>query len=144
MTSPLEAQNHWLPETSNKSILMVVLSFVPGPAMDSALGKKLHDLKGASKRLLLISVDDALVLLRASCSALKLLHVIRLSPCAGHILLSDTDNSLRFTLSNITNVHITDEQWRQASLPVNAGCIGVRSVMPILPTSFLASSTSTQ
>ena len=85
-----------------------------------------------------------LVLLRASCSAPKLMHVMRSSPCAGHKLLSDIDNSLRMTLSIITNVNITDEQWRQASLPVKAGGIGVRSVMSIAPSAFLSSSTSTQ
>ena len=48
------------------------------------------------------------------------------------------------TLSIITNVNITDEQWRQASLPVKAGGIGVRNVMSIAPSAFLSSSTSTQ
>ena len=94
--------------------------FVPGSAMDSALEKKLDELKRASDRLQLISARDALVLLRASCSAPKLMHFMRSSPCAGHTLLSDIDNSLRMTLSIITNVNITDEQWRQASLPVKA------------------------
>ena len=118
--------------------------FVPGPAMDSALGKKLDELKKASDRLQLISAHDALVLLRASCSAPKLMHVILSSPFAGHTLLSDIDNSLRLTLSIITNVSITDEQWRQASLPVKAGGIDVQSVMSIAPLAFLSSSTSTQ
>ena len=120
--------------------------FVPGSAMDSALGKKLDELKRASDRLQLISAHDALVLLRASCSAPKLTHVMRSSPCAGHTLLSDIDNSLRLTLIIIviTNVNITDEQWRQASFPVKAGGIGVRSVMSIALSAFLSSSTSTQ
>ena len=69
---------------------------------------------------------------------------MRSSPCAGHTLLSDIDNSLRLTLSNITNVNITGEQWRQASLPVEAAGKGVQSVMSITPSAFLSSSTSTQ
>ena len=56
------------------------------------------------------------------------MHVMRSSPCTGHTLLSDIDNSLRHTLSNITNVNITDEQLRQANLFVKAEGIGVRSV----------------
>ena len=84
--------------------------FVPGLAMDSALGKKLNDLKRASERLQLISAHVALALLCASCSTPKLMHAMRSSPCAGHALLSDIDNSIHFTLSNITNVNITDEQ----------------------------------
>ena len=54
--------------------------FVPGPAMDSALGKKLDDLKRASERLQLISAHDALVLLRtvrqSSCTS-----------CVHHLVL---------------------------------------------------------
>ena len=84
--------------------------FVPGPAMDSALGKKLDDLKRASDRLQLISAHDTLVLFCASCSTPKLMHVMRSSPCAGHTLQSDIDNRLHLTLSIITNVNITDEQ----------------------------------
>ena len=77
--------------------------------MDSALGIKLDDLNRAFERLQLISAHDALVLLRTSCSAPKLMHVMCLSPWAGYALLTDIDNSLRLTLSNITNVNITDE-----------------------------------
>ena len=116
--------------------------FVPGPAMDSALGKKLDDLKKASESLQLISAYDVLVLLCASCSAPKLVFVIRSSPYAGNTLLSDIDCSLRLTLSNITNVNITDIQWRQANPPIKVESIGVWSVISIAPSTFLASSTS--
>ena len=58
--------------------------FVPGPAMDSAIGKKLDELKRASDRLQLISAHDTLVLLRTSCSAPKLMHVMLSSPYVGH------------------------------------------------------------
>ena len=127
---------------SNATLLGTPL--VAGPAMISALGKKLDDLKGASERLQLFTAHDTIALLRTSCSAPKLMHVMRSSPCAGHTLLSNIDNSLRFTLSNITNVNITEEHWRKVSLPVKAEGIGVRSVMSIAPSEFLASSTSTR
>ena len=67
-----------------------------------------------------------------------------LSPCTGHKLLSDVDYSHLLTLNNITNVNVTDEQWNQTSLYVEAGSIGVRSVMSIAPSAFMSSSTSTQ
>ena len=66
------------------------------------------------------------------------------SPCAGHTLLSDIDNNLSLTLSNITKVNITDKQWKQASFPAKVGLIGVRSIMSIARPAFLSSSTSTQ
>ena len=61
--------------------------FVPSPAMDSALERKLDDPKRASERLQLISAHDALVLLRASCSAPIFMHVMHSSLCADHTLL---------------------------------------------------------
>ena len=82
---------------------------VPGPVMNSVLGKKMDDLNRASECLQLISAHDALVIFCASCSAPKLMHVMRSSHWAGHTLQSDIDNSLRLTLSNITNINITDE-----------------------------------
>ena len=74
----------------------------------------------------------------------KLMHIMRTLPCAGHTLLSDIDDCLRLTLSNITKVNITDEQFRHASLPVKSGGIGVRSIMSIAPSAFLSSSTNAQ
>ena len=78
--------------------------------MDSALRKKLDDLKRVFERLQLISAHNMLVFLRALCSAPKLMHIMRSSPYADHSLLSNIDSSLRLTLSNITNVNVTDEQ----------------------------------
>jgi len=114
-----------------------------GIAMDNSLEKKLNDLRRASKRLQLISSHDALVLLRASCSAPKLMHVLRSAPCHDHASLNTIDNVLRTCLINITNVDITDGQWLQASLPVKTGGLGIRSVTAIAPSAFLFSVTST-
>ena len=97
------------------------LALISGPAIDSNIGKTRNDLKRASEHLQLISGHDPLVLLCASCSAPKLIHVMRSSPCASHTLLSDIDNSLHLTLCNITNINIIDEQWRQTGLPFKAG-----------------------
>ena len=75
--------------------------------MDSALGKKLDDRKRASDRLQLISAHDALVLLGASCSTLKLMHIMHLSPYAGDLLLSDIYDSLRqIMLTSKTNEEV--------------------------------------
>ena len=50
------------PHCTINNATLLGASFVLGPAMDSALGKKLDDLKRASERLQLISADDALVI----------------------------------------------------------------------------------
>ena len=115
-----------------------------GAAMNSVLEKKLCDFKRASDRLQMISSHDALILMRASCSAPRLMHLLRSSPCAGHNTLPIIDNTLRSCLINITNVNINDEQWLQASLPVRAGGLGIRSVAAISSSAFLASVSSTR
>jgi hypothetical protein len=58
-------------------------------------------------------------------------------------LLQEIDSVLRQNLCDITNVNISDDQWKQASLPVNSGGLGVRSISAIAPSAFLASESST-
>jgi hypothetical protein len=131
---------HFMPD--NSTLLGAPLT--QGAAMDTALAKKAEQLLRASERLKLISAHDALVLLRASCSSPKLMHLMRSSPCAGHASLTVIDNCLHSTLSAITNVNITDDQWKQASLPIKHGGLGVRSIPPLAPSAFLASTSSTR
>ena len=72
------------------------------------------------------------------------MHTLRSSSCTEHRLLSTVDSTLRACLVDITNVQISDDQWRQASLPVNAGGLGIRSISAIAPSAFLASVTRTE
>jgi hypothetical protein len=115
-----------------------------GSAMDSSLMKKAKELRKSSDRLQLISAHDALVLLRASCGAPMLMHILRSSPCAGHQSLAEIDSVLRSCLSEITNVSINDQQWTQANLPIKAGGLGIRSVVALALPAFLSSCTRTR
>ena len=115
-----------------------------GVSMDVTFNKKLSELKRASDRLQRISSHDALVLLKASCGSPKLQHILRSSPCTGHATLQEIDSVLRSCLISITNVDLTDSQWLQASLPVKAGGLGLRSPQKLALPSFLASVHSTQ
>ena len=55
--------------------------------------------------------------------------------------LSDFDNLQRSILGDIANIRIDDDDlaWAQASLPVGAGGLGIRSVLQLAPSAFLAS-----
>jgi len=64
--------------------------------------------------------------------------VLRASPCAGHPLLSGFDVVLGRALSTVINVEFSDDQWMQASRPVRMGGLGVRSVILLAPSAFLA------
>lgn len=73
----------------------------------------------------------------------KLLYMLRTSPCAGNPLLIKFDETLRDGLSAIMNVQLTDDQWIQASLPVQNGGLGLRSACMLAPSAFLASAAAT-
>lgn len=73
----------------------------------------------------------------------RLLYILRTSPCTGNPLLERFDSTLREGLSSILNVHLTDDQWTQASLPVHDGGLGIRSARMLAPSAFLASAAAT-
>jgi hypothetical protein len=115
-----------------------------GTAMDRALSIRCDDLERAASRLRLISAHDALILLRASFSAPKMLHTLRASPCSGHLALEKFDAILRSCVGTISNTDMTDLQWIQASLPVRNGGLGIRRVSSLAPSAFLASAAGTR
>ena len=115
-----------------------------GIAMDTTLSRRCDDLARAATRLGSIAAHDALVLLKASFSAPKLMHTMRAAPCSGHAALLKFDSLLRECVCVITNTDLTDVQWIQASLPVKNGGLGVRRVSSLAPSAFLASAAGTR
>jgi len=90
-----------------------------------------------------IASQDALILLRASFSAPKVLHLLRCSPSVSHPSLERFDTLLKQVIQCITNSVLSDLQWIQASLPVRDGGLGVRRVSSLARPAFLASAAST-
>ena len=89
--------------------------------MDTALANRCTELNTAVGRLSLLSAHDALILLKASFSAPKMMHTMRCSPCANHPALTEYDNLVRKGICAITNLDLSDLQWLQASLHVKEG-----------------------
>ena len=114
-----------------------------GPALDEAWSDRCGDLDRAVDRLNLVSSQDALILLRSSFSAPKVLHLLRCSPSMSHPSLQSFDSWLRKAVQRITNSDLSDTQWLQASLPVKDGGLGVRRVTSLAIPAFLASAAST-
>ena len=114
-----------------------------GQAMDEMLSAHCEDLARIISRLELINVHDALVLLKNSFSAPRLQFTLRSAPCTGHPRLDYFDHLLHNATSKICNVHLSDDQWLQASLPVRYGGLGVRRVSSLAPSAFLASAAGT-
>ena len=114
-----------------------------GTAMDAILEKKCSELRYAISRFSLITAHDALLILKNAMGACKLLYIMRASPCSDHRILVEFDGLMRFALSGITNCDVTEVCWIQASLPVASGGLGIRSVVMLAPSAFLASAAAT-
>ena len=114
-----------------------------GPVPDSTWNQCCDDLSRAVERLSSIASQDALILLRASFSAPRVLHLLRCSPSVSHPSLERFDALLKQPIQRITNSVLSDLQWIQASLPVRDGGLGVRRVSSLALPAFLASVAST-
>ena len=73
----------------------------------------------------------------------KLQYILRTSPCSNNPRLSIFDDTLRQGLSTILNVSLSDDQWLQASLPVQKGSLGIRSAGMLASSTYLASAAAT-
>ena len=111
--------------------------------MDEMLSAQCEDLARIISRLELVTVHDALVLIKNSFSAPRLQFTLRSAPCTGRPRLDYFDHLLHTATSKICNVHFSDDQWLQASLPVRYGGLGVRRVSSLAPSTFLASAAGT-
>jgi len=91
----------------------------------------------------MISSQDALILLRASFSTPRVLHLMHCSLSVDHNALISFDDMLRSAFRHITNSDVSDTQWLQASLPVKDGGLGIRRAASLALPAFLASAAST-
>ena len=115
-----------------------------GAELHTSWSSRCDDLARAGERLGEIGCQDALILLRSSFSAPKVLHLLRCAPSVSHSALQTFDSLLRDSVQRITNSNLSDIQWLQASLPVKDGGLGVRCVSSLAIPAFLASAASTR
>ena len=139
----LSARGVNLNETSLEDLILLGSPLMPGTAVDKTLASKRDELKTLAARLPLMPAHDSLFLLRNVVSTPRLLYTLRTAPCMGSNELELYDELLRSTLSSTLNVDLTNDGWRQASLPVRWGGLGVRSSVMLAPSAYLASAAST-
>ena len=82
-------------------------------------------------------------LLRNVVTTPRLLYTLRTATCTGSKELIAYDELLKSTLSKTLNIHLSDSDWVQASLPVRWGGLGVRSAVMLAPSAYLASAAGT-
>ena len=84
-----------------------------------------------------------MLILRAAYGSPKILNVLRSAPCVDHPALTRFDTLLRDAISSITNCALDEVVWVQASLPIRVGGLGIRSVVVLASSAFLASAAAT-
>src|ERR1043165_5036687 len=118
---------------------------LPGRAVDKSIQKKIKDLDIVITRLEMLHPHDSFTLLRSSLSIPKLLYALRTSACfLNEGLPHDFDEVLRTGLCSLLNIHMSDDQWIQASLSVRNGGLGIRSAVMLASSAFLASAAGTR
>ena len=103
------------------------------------LTKKLTEFQRLANRLKLLTAHDAFFLLKNCFSLPKLQYILRCAPCYNSQILQLYDNTIREALQSILNITLTETAWRQATLPVRNGGIGVRLATQVALPAFLSS-----
>ena len=132
-----------LTETDLNALTLLGSPLLPGEGVDATLATKREELATLASRLPLMTSHDSLFLLRNVVSTPRLLYTLRTAPCTGSAELERYDELLRNTLAATLNVSMTDAGWRQATLPIRWGGLGVRSAVSLAAPAYLASAAST-
>ena len=104
-----------------------------------SLGRHSYSAQWEIYRLQHVSAHDALLLLRNSFAIPQLLYLLRTSPSFLSPSLKVYDDVLGSIVGTIANTGLDDNAWNQASLPVKAGGLGIRSAVQLAPSAFLSS-----
>ena len=96
-------------------------------SVDLVLYNKLAAFRLLASRLTPLHSQDALFLLKSCFSTPKLLYMLWCAACYKSAVLSEYDGVIRDTLNIVLNVDLTDDIWKQATLPVSKGGFGVVS-----------------
>ena len=116
-------------------------SAISEDSLSATISKIIQSLKTMKERLVHLSSHDALFLLRHSFAIPELTHNLRTSPCFLSNKLNECDDLLRSIIGNIVKVEFDEDDpaWTQATLPVRCGGLGIRSLVQLAPSAFLAS-----
>ena len=93
-----------------EDLILLGAPILEGRAVDNALQDKIITLERSITRLSKLQSHDDLCLLKNSLVMLKLLYILRTSPCANNPLLHEFDKVLRAGLESILNIQLSDEQ----------------------------------
>ena len=110
-------------------------------SIDASLKEKTKALHLMGARFKHMSAHDSLILLGPSFAIPRLQYLLRSAPCFLSSELVLYDDALREILESVTNTLLTEDNqaWLRASLPVKFGSLGIRKVVQVAPSAYLAS-----
>lgn len=129
----------------DKSNLSLLGSPLTDEALNICLKSKKDCLQNLLSRLNDLPSHISYVILKHCFSSPKFTHVLRCYPtwhCRN--TLDEIDNSFRLALEKLCNNVIDQTTWKQASLPVNMGGLGIRSISSLALPCFLSSFASSK
>ncbi|XP_029656497.1 uncharacterized protein LOC115230450 [Octopus sinensis] len=125
---------------TQKEDLIILGSPLHGQATEKILMEKTSNMEQAASRLSQLDAHEGLFLLKNFLSIPKILYILRSSPCFLHPKhLGSIDSIIRRHAELICNVQLDDLAWKQASLPIRMGGIGLRSPTDLALPAYLAS-----
>ena len=71
------------------------------------------------------------------------MYLLRTAPCSGSPELPKFDALIRESLSTVLKIDLDDDGWTLASLLVRYGGLGIRGVVLLAPSAYLASAART-
>ena len=124
----------------DKHSLTLLNSPVYSEAIPKALEKTKHLISNLCNRIKGLDAHTALFFLTHHSSAPRLNYLLRSAPMFLHSSsLLEIDDMIRRTTVEVTNVRIDDTAWKQASLPVRFGGLGLRQVEKLALPCYLSS-----
>ncbi|KAF0294133.1 hypothetical protein FJT64_008171 [Amphibalanus amphitrite] len=128
-----------------REVAMSELELLGAPVHDDQVRRKLLQGQLMVEKLIrrlqaLEEAHQAFFLLKSYVSLPRVLYLLRSSPAYRHpALLVKIDETVRCGMEAITNVRLRGDSWRQATLPVNLGGLGVRMVTDVALPAHIAS-----
>ena len=112
-----------------------------GKCISNASGEKTAVLKRVGERFVALSTHDAFNLFQHSFAIPKLLYLLRIALCYQSEALVKYDNTPLSIMGEVTNMEVVskDRARKQASFSVKVSGLGVRSVVEVAPSAYLAS-----
>ena len=134
--------NELLPEIKVTELTKMELLGSPilADATRCCIVMKLSEYKRMNDRIFLLDSHPGLFLLKNAFSLPRLLFTLRSAPCHHHQeLLAECDVITRSTTKALCNIHLDDNSWPQAKLPVRYGGLELRTAADLALPAFLSS-----